>query len=154
MERLIENKLKEIVTKATITDVEDNHPVNVCSVMRDWIKLENYPVVVATVFKSNIERNQFGAVIKVYYAIIYVITLSDNEDEVLNQNTTIRQRVEDSLRSNQRLDRLADNTDNETVYDVEIVDIDFDAQGVLDSGYLTAMSAMNLKVSTDKVGPF
>lgn len=153
MENLIENKLVEVLTKATITDVKDYHPIHIAFILEDsWTNFEDYPTIIVNCFRSDDVEQQIQGVSKQYLATVYLFTASASYEEARTQRSIIKRRIESALRKSQRLDNLTDNTINESVYNMAITGISFWGEGYTNK-YISVVR-FDLSIDTDRKGPF
>jgi hypothetical protein len=117
----IENKLIDMLTEATIDDVSTYVVKGIHDFLLDWEEYEEYPRIVVACEEMNLDTQMIGgAVTKEYVVNIFILCYDKNKEECLTQRDTVLERVEICLRSNQRLDNLADNTNTERVYGSEL----------------------------------
>jgi len=117
----IENKIVTMLTEATIDDVSTYVVKGIHGFLFDWEEYEQYPRIVVACEEMELATQMIGgAVTKEYGVSIFILCHDKDKDECLLQRDTVIERVEAKLRSNQRLDNLADNTNTERVYGSEL----------------------------------
>ena len=117
----IENKVISLLTEATIDSVSTYVVKGIHDFLLDWEEYEEYPrIVVACEDIDQVSQTIGGGATKEYTVNIFILCYNKNKEECLLQRDTVLERVEACLRSNQRLDNLADNTNTERVYGSEL----------------------------------
>jgi hypothetical protein len=112
---LIETKVVDILTAATITDVDTHVVVGIDKWLLPFEQYTDFPRIVLSCETIEPDSLQIQGVTKDYVVNIFVLCYDDDADDVLETRDTVTERVEQALRSNQRLDNLADNN-KEQVY--------------------------------------
>jgi len=152
MEDIIENKVVDLVTAATITEVSDYHPVNIDTVMQDWDSMEDYPAIIVTCAEVRMSGEQIGAKNQLYRVYIFVLVVAETKAEVAIQRRTIKDRIVSKFRTVYNLDRLTDNDNNERVYDSAVEEVLFATEGYY--GNYLGTARIYIPVHTEKLKPF
>lgn len=153
METLIEDKIIDVITKATIDEVQDYHPMNIGPIIEDeWTDLKHYPSIVVDCYRSEDIEKQIQAVTKRYYATVYIFIASASYDEARTSMRILKRRVEYTLRKYQRLENLTDTDIKESVFNMEIKSISFWSEGYTKK-YLSVVR-FDLEIDSDRTGPF
>jgi hypothetical protein len=121
---LIENKVIEILTTATITNVDTNVVVGVDKWLLPFEQYTDFPRLIVACESIDPDSVEIQAVTKDYVVNIFVLCYNIDKDDVLETRDAVAERVEQALRSNQRLGNLADNN-KEKVYSSSIGPIQF-----------------------------
>jgi|WetSurMetagenome_2_1015567.scaffolds.fasta_scaffold396102_2 hypothetical protein len=147
----IETKVIDLLEAATITDVDTDVVQGIDDFLMDWTQYEQYPRVVVTVESESTLNEQIGGVKlqKEYVVGIFLLGFSKDKKELVRQRDVIVDRIERALRSNKRLDNLADNSNTESVYDSRIEITRVSKSGVNESYYGVAW--IDFRVYTDKM---
>lgn len=153
MENLIEDRLADIITEATITDVADYHPIHIDFILEDdWLNLDDYPTIIINCFRVDDIGKQIQGVNKRYLATIYLFVATTSYSEAREQRAIIKRRIETALRKSQRLDNLADNDISESAYNMDLETITFWSEGFTNR-YISVVR-FDLGIDTDRKGPF
>lgn len=116
---LIENKVVEVLTDATINDVDTHVVKGIEKWLKPFEEYTDFPRVVLSCENIELDSTEIQGVTKDYLVNIFVLCYNRDGDDVLDDRDIVAERIEDSLRSNQRLGNLADNN-KEKVYSSEI----------------------------------
>lgn len=152
MEDIIETKLMNLVTEATITDVTDNHPLHIDTMLQDWDNIEDYPVVIVICAGIDPTAEQIMGITQTYDCYIFILVAKETEAEVKLQRRTIRDRIVSKLRNNHNLDRLTDEDGAERVCDSSVGAILFSTEGY--AGNYLGTARIHFTVLTDRVKPY
>ena len=145
---LIEQKITALLQTATIDDVDTDVVQGIDDLLLDWTQYENYPRIVVAGESVETQFVQIGAVTKEYSINIFLLCYNKDKDELVRQRDVIVDRIETALRSNQRLDNLADNNNKESVFSSSIPRIRVSKSGVNESYYGVAW--IDFRVNTDR----
>ena len=145
---LIETKVQEVLQAATITNVTTDVVQGIDDVLLDWTQYGNYPRLVIAGESSETQYIQVGAVTKEYGINIFVLCYNQDKAELIRERDVIVDRIETALRSNQRLDNLADNNNNEKVFSSSIPRVKYSKSGTNKSYYGVAW--IDFRVNTDR----
>ena len=152
MEILIENAIIDLVTAATITDQDENIPKNITHYLGPWEEWDDYPAIVVTCSRSYRSGQQIQGINRTYEISVYILTVSDDYDTVVEQRNDLKEKIDYALLSNQRLGNLADSNDRERVYNMEVRDTTFTLAGF--EGNFQALARIDAQVETEQLGPF
>jgi hypothetical protein len=152
MDSIIEDKIIEILTAATMDDVEDNVVVNIEQELGDWDQESDYPSIVISCNGWSPISWQVGAVEKEYVIFVAILVMKPTTREAKEQRTIIQNRAEAAIRHNQQLISLTDATGKEHAYQMELTDVRF-AHAGFDST-VQAVAHFRITVKTNRVGPF
>ena len=119
---LIENKLVDILTEATITNADLYVVQGVDKWVKDSDEFSDYPRIAVTVEVGKHITKQSGAVVKNYTANIFLLCSAPDEETLEAQRDYNVERIESALISHQRLDNLADNN-KESVFGSSVGEI-------------------------------
>lgn len=152
MEILIRDKVKELLQTSMIDDVNDNVVVNIDNYIKDWDTKDQYPSIVVMCSSQELDSEAIQAKYYIYDCYIFVFNSLYEYDETEIQRNILKRRVLSTLQNNHLLDRLADNTNNEKIYDSGISGIDMDLDG--QEGNFNGLCRIRLSVKTEKLKPF
>lgn len=148
----LENKIINLLTTATITDVDTFVVQGIHDTLIDWDEYEEYPRIVVTCDGINPQTEQIGgACTREYIVNIFVLCYNEDKTACLLERNTILERIEETLRYNQRLDNLADNNNNESVYGSKIETVKLSKFGMNED--YTAVAWIQFMVFTDRKIP-
>lgn len=152
MEDIIETKLMNLVTEATITDVADNHPLHIDTMLQDWDNIEDYPVIIVICAGIDPTAEQIMGITQTYDCYIFILVAKATEAELKLQRRTIRDRIVSKLRNNHNLDRLTDEDGAERVCDSSLGSTLFSTEGY--EGNYLGTARIHFTVLTDRVKPY
>jgi hypothetical protein len=143
----IENKIMEMLTEATIDNVSTYVVKGIHDFLLDWDEFEEYPRIVVACEEMSLATQMIGgAATKEYEVSIFILSHARDKVECLEYRDIIVERVEACLRSNQSLDRLADNSNTERVYGSELGRTRLSKSGMAEDSHYVAW--IQLKVFT------
>lgn len=152
MEIVIRDRLLEMLKTATVTDVEDNHPVSFLKYLPALDSISDYPTIVVIYPSIDPEAEQIQGVTLNYTLHIYILNVGATFAETEEQRNIIKNRCVAYLRNNHNLGKLADNNSSEKVFDSRLGKIDFDIDGY--EGNFTGVARIIINVYTDKIKPY
>jgi hypothetical protein len=145
----IETKVKELLTAATIDDVSTFVVKGIDDYILDWNEYSDYPrIVLACEEMDTLSLTIGGASTKEYVVNIFILSYDKDREECLLNRDTVLERIEQCLRSNQRLDNLADNSNRERVYGSEFGRVRLSKSGTTEDCYSVAW--ILFRVFTDR----
>jgi hypothetical protein len=148
----IENKITDMLTEATIDNVSTYVVQGIHDFLLDWSEYEAYPRIVVACEEMNLDIQMIGgATTKEYIVNIFLLCYDKDRVECLTQRDVVLERIETCLRSNQRLDNLADNSNTESVYGSELGRTRLSKSGMKDDYHSVAW--VQFSVFTDRKIP-
>jgi hypothetical protein len=152
MDSIIETKIIDILTEATITNVDTDIVVNIEDELKDWEEASDYPTIVVSCNGWIPIAWQAGMLQKEYTIFAVLIISQPSVKEAKSQRATIHDRIDSALRSNQQLTGLADISGKEHAYQMNVVDVKFAHAGF--ANYVQAIARFTVSVQTNRIGPF